>query len=826
MIATQMNDDHRSPGTPLPLDFDPARVPTLLAMQRKWVCWKWLLDAKSRWTKVPIDPATSLPGDVTAPDVWHSLDEATAVARASEGAFGIGFVVTLGMGIVGIDLDGCIDADGVVLPEAMEIVRSFDSYTEVTPSSTGLRIFVEASKPAFAKCKRNKAFGMKCVEVYEHERYFTFTGRHWDGTPSQVMPRQEQLDGLCMTLWPPKPSRTSAQVTRQPLSDEEVIARALKAKNGDKFSALYEAGDASAYNGDDSAADMALCCHLAFWTNKDAAQMDRLFRASKLMRDKWDESRGDGTYGSATIQNAITETTQTYRGAPGRNGSGGTGGDMRPEIFVNPDEHRVSDEVVEHLKRDPNIFRRGDMLVRVVRGKGGRAAIAELQKPTLRYKVARQVYLYKIGLRGPYQVHPTDWLIAEIHSRGDWPEFRELLGVAHGPILRRDGSIFDAGGYDPDSKLWLDAADSFPPAPPNPTRDDAVRALDALREVFCDFPFESPGHLTAAIAIILTVVARSAFDGPTPLFLVDANIRGSGKTLLARAAGMIATGSDVPVTTYAEDEELRKAVTATAIAADPIVLLDNLSGSIGCATLDRLLTSTEWRDRLLGRNALVSLPMFTIWVATGNNMVLKADTARRTMHVRLVSPLEKPEFRDGFRHQDLLKWVRAERARLYMDALTILAAYLRSGVKQEVSPVGSFEGWNALVRAAMLWAGCPDFMGTQTLEMADPKSGALDRLLRGLEGMFPDQKPFFASDLAHRLKADKPTAVVASVRDALEELESAPPGEEFSSARLGIILRSTRECVIGQRTLKSGERTAQGVPWRVIGPREPGCDDE
>jgi hypothetical protein len=202
MIAIQMNDDHRTPGTPLPLDFEPARVPTMLATLRRWVCWKWFLDAKSKWTKVPIDPATSQPGNVTSPAVWHSLDEAFAVARASEGAFGIGFVVTLDLGVVGIDLDGCIDADGVVLPEALEIVRSFDSYTEFTPSGTGLRIFVEASKPAFAKCKRNKAFGMKCVEVYETDRYFTFTGRHWDGTPSQVMPRQEQLDGLCLTLWP------------------------------------------------------------------------------------------------------------------------------------------------------------------------------------------------------------------------------------------------------------------------------------------------------------------------------------------------------------------------------------------------------------------------------------------------------------------------------------------------------------------------------------------------------------------------------------------------------------------------------------------------
>lgn len=826
MIAIQMNDDHRTPGTPLPLDFDPARVPAMLATLRRWVCWKWFLDGKKKWTKVPIDPATSQPGDVTDPAVWHSLDEAFAVACASDGAFGIGFVVSLGMGIVGIDLDGCIDADGVVSVEAQDLVRTFDSYTEITPSGTGLRIFVEAAKPAFAKCKRSKAFGMKCVEVYETERYFTFTGRHWDGSPEQVMPRQEQLDGLCLTLWPPKPSRASVPTQRMPLGDGEVIDRALKAKNGDKFRALYESGDTSVYSGDDSSADMALCCHLAFWTNKDAAQMDRLFRSSKLMRDKWDESRGDGTYGSMTIQNAIEQTQETYSGAAGLDSRRRAEEDARPEILVNPDEHRVSDEVVEHLKQDPNIFRRGDMLVRIARGKGGRAAIAELQKPALRYKVARRVYLYKSSVNGPYQVHPADWLIAEIHSRGDWPEFRELEGLAHGPILRRDGSLFADSGYDPESLLWLDKSDEFPVLEGVLTRESAIRAVATLGEVFADFPFASPGSQTAALAIILSIVARSAYDGPSPLFLVDANVRGSGKTLLARVAGIIATGADVPVTTYAEDEELRKAVTATAISGDPVVLLDNLSGSIGCATLDRLLTSTEWRDRMLGRNALVHLPMKTVWVATGNNVMLKADTARRTMHVRLVSPMENPEFREGFRHANLVKWVRENRARLYMASLTILAAYVQSGVRHDVSSIGSFEGWNTLVRAALLWAGCPDFIGSAGVEMADARKDVVDRLLRGLQGLYPNGTRFFATELAKRLMTEHPTGALTQVREAFEELQGMAPGAPITANEIGVALRSVREWVVGERRLEADSRTAQGVPWWVKAPRDPGSDDE
>lgn len=95
------------------------------------------------------------------------------------------------------------------------------------------------------------------------------------------------------------------------LSDAEVIAKASAAADGSKFMALMN-GDTSGYASDDSAADGALCCLLAFWTGKDAAQMDRIFRTSGLMREKWDRKTGSGTYGSITIDTAIKKTRNTY----------------------------------------------------------------------------------------------------------------------------------------------------------------------------------------------------------------------------------------------------------------------------------------------------------------------------------------------------------------------------------------------------------------------------------------------------------------------------------------------------------------------------------
>jgi hypothetical protein len=94
--------------------------------------------------------------------------------------------------------------------------------------------------------------------------------------------------------------------------DRKLLDKARSAKNGSKFAALYDQGDTSAYAGDDSRADEALCCHLAFWCDKDPARIDRLFRQSARFRDKWDERRGAQTYGERTIERAISLTAEVY----------------------------------------------------------------------------------------------------------------------------------------------------------------------------------------------------------------------------------------------------------------------------------------------------------------------------------------------------------------------------------------------------------------------------------------------------------------------------------------------------------------------------------
>src|SRR4029078_7193213 len=99
----------------------------------------------------------------------------------------------------------------------------------------------------------------------------------------------------------------------------------------------------------------------------------------------------------------------------------------------------------------------------------------------------------------------------------------------------------------------------------------------------------------------VTPIARFALDGPAPLFLFDANIRGAGKGLAADASSLIAPGDILATASYSHDgAEMRKVITSVALAGDRAVLLDNIGGAFGLPSLDAALTSTKWKDRLLG----------------------------------------------------------------------------------------------------------------------------------------------------------------------------------------------------------------------------------
>ena len=292
--------------------FDPTRVPEALRERPQWVAWRYE-PRGGKPAKVPCDPRTGERASSTDRSNWVSFDEAVDGWQKGDRYAGIGFVFSASDLFCGIDLDDCIDERGVVAPDAQAIIDALNSYTEISPSGRGVKIFIRGRKPEGARSRSTAVQGFKEIEVYDRDRYFTVTGQHLAGTPTAVEDAQEALDRLCARLWPMKqPSPATGQVTTGFDGDDEQLLRmACSAKNGDLFKRLW-AGDTSMHGGDDSAADLAFCNFLAFWTGGDPVRMDRLFRRSGLFRPKWDEPRGAHTYGELTIAKAIAGRASTY----------------------------------------------------------------------------------------------------------------------------------------------------------------------------------------------------------------------------------------------------------------------------------------------------------------------------------------------------------------------------------------------------------------------------------------------------------------------------------------------------------------------------------
>ncbi len=272
-----------------------------------WCCWQYETD-KGRQSKVPYDPVTGHKAKVNQPNTFATFDAAVAVMGKYDG---IG--IRVAENVKGIDLDDCI-VDGILLPWAQEIVDKFhDTYIEVSPSGEGIRIFCLTSEQ-FDYDTATYYIKNGNIEVYvpgHTNRFLTVTGNVMNA--ADVTEAAEALTWLLDThMRRPTPPTASITVPGESyLSDDEVIGKAASARNGEKFNRLWN-GDITGYK-TQSEADAALTSILAFWCSGDREQMDRLFRQSCLMRDKWDEYRGADTYGNMTLAKAVANMTTFYK---------------------------------------------------------------------------------------------------------------------------------------------------------------------------------------------------------------------------------------------------------------------------------------------------------------------------------------------------------------------------------------------------------------------------------------------------------------------------------------------------------------------------------
>lgn len=284
-------------------------IPPFLKTNGQFCCWRYKT-VNGRKTKVPYDPATGHRAKTNDPATFRAFD----TAASATGYDGIG--IRVNGRIVGIDLDHCIE-NGQPLPWVQAIVDKFaDTYAEVSPSGTGIRIFC-LLPDGFAYDAKIYYIKKGNIEVYipgHTNRFLTVTGNALNKT--DVTETADALTWLLNSYMrrPTPPADSAVPSGQSYLSDDSVIAKASTAKNGEKFQRLWH-GNITGF-ASHSEADVALCSMLAFWCGGDREQMDRLFRQSGLMRDKWEAYRGTETYGDLTITKALSGMTTFYKPIP------------------------------------------------------------------------------------------------------------------------------------------------------------------------------------------------------------------------------------------------------------------------------------------------------------------------------------------------------------------------------------------------------------------------------------------------------------------------------------------------------------------------------
>lgn len=811
------------------LPLNPDGIPTAMRDAPRWVGWKLVLNNK-KWTKVPVQ-VCGRNASSTNPKTWATFAEVLVAYHA--GKFdGIGFV--LGDGFAGIDLDDVRDRKtGELVPWASDLVTTATTYAEVSPSGTGVKVYGQG-KWVGKWHKRRHPSGTGDIEVYDAGRFFIVTG-HTETSPAYGLTDiQPALDNLAGLFAPPSPPPVAPSGAVD-MTDDALVELARRSRQGDKFSRLW-AGDTSGNGGDDSAADLALCGILCFWCGPNSGRIDRLFRQSKLMRDKWDERRGDRTYGQRTVETAVASCSEWYdpttaSGRYRRNRPTDprpvAGAVDRPSILLTTEEHEVNAAALAALTREPDVYQRGGLLVHVTHEPSDCTVICkpvsepkvrELPKPLLREVLTRVACWQREKASGgdvtTVPAHPPTWAVDAVHARGQWPGVRRLEAVVTHPVMLRDGTFLTANGYHPPSGLLVALPAGLSVTVPDaPTRADVDAAVETLLDPLTDFPFATHSHRAAFLAALLTPLAWFAFEGPAPLFLIEANVRGAGKGLLADVIAITMLGRRFSPMTYTNDkDELRKRITTLAVEGDRLALLDNITGVVGNDVLDAALTTSYWKDRKLGSNQSYDGPLNATWYGTGNNVQFLGDTPRRVLPIRLESQYERPELRNDLKYPDLRAYVPSRRGLLLSAALTILRAYLLAGrPKHGLAAWGSYEQWSDLVREAVVFAGLPDPGLTREglHAVADQDAALMGVILDGLARMDSRGKGMTAAELVERMSAG-PREEWAELRAAVEEL----CGKADATA-IGYKFREFRSRNFGGRMLSSEPSGKHAARWQV-----------
>ncbi len=526
--------------------------------------------------------------------------------------------------------------------------------------------------------------------------------------------------------------------------------------------------------------------------------------------------------------------------------------DERPIIKIRPGEIAPSlKALVEAIANTnpPRVFQRAQVLCRIAHLQEtsetqgcsipkGTAHIVTLHKNGLTVEAGESAIWMGKNAKGVWQKKdPCPKAIgALLEGVGKWGGIPTLLGISEAPILQQDGTLLAESGYDANTRLYVEGRFSQIVLPDEICLKQAQEAAQLLLEPFREFPFVEPRLDQAVLLAYMFTLALRPQLTTSPLFCISATTPGSGKGLVIEAANYLVRGRDAatmpPVQGGAGEDESRKRITALLIQGVASINLDNWTKPIGGESMNALLTTAEWTDRVLGASTTVSLPNRITLAATGNNLSVRGDTTRRAVLILLDPGVERPELRE-FEQEDLLGHIARNREALLTALFTILKAYQQAGHPgSQKKLLGRFEQWTAAVCGPIRWMGYPDPLETQErLRAQDPEAEKLELLLSAwfdLAGT--DWKT--VGDIIGATEEGFNSVSTPDQRSHLRDglVEAAPDGRgKINRLKLGWYLKHFTGRVVGgfrlEKKPKTGKKSKNPQQYRVRDLAAPGGDE-
>jgi hypothetical protein len=383
---------------------------------------------------------------------------------------------------------------------------------------------------------------------------------------------------------------------------------------------------------------------------------------------------------------------------------------------------------------------RNDGLVRVARDDHGEPALARHTLDTLSELLAQRATFVKHFQRGDRVMAPPIEIVRKVLAAPDVLGVPVVNQVVNAPVFGPDGELVTEPGLLKGARCWYEPTDAMKLAyevPKNPTPQEVALAWQWIDELFCDFPFPTKADEANAWAMFLQPFVRLMISGSTPLYVIESPTAGTGKTLLAVSALLPAMGHEIAERQApSSPDEWRKNILSFLLRGKAVFFLDNFPSDqrLDSNALSSALTARTYEDRLLGASRDAAPDVRCQWILSVNRPQLSQEIARRAVRVLIDSGLERPQERDGFRHDPLKEWVRDNRGQLVWSALTLTSAWVAAGRPKGAITIGSFESWCQVMGGILNVAGRgADFLNNREAfwskhmdEESEEMCGALD----------------------------------------------------------------------------------------------------